>query len=345
MDEEDFNPFLDESHNTDLQQVRRQMEEEDQLSVEPPPIPQESAEGPVLDMPEAVNTEVETPIEKLGKYRGFQGRSKFDDNWSVPPIRSTQIGDHRWSESQYSIYKQRFLTSFISQQCQPWINSGEDYVFVDMFGGLGMWTDRLTGDYCAGSPMCIYKALEDNNVTYKGLVFEKDPKRAADLKNILYNKRDNIEVLNFDNRNCRTACSERGYDPALLYFDYTKQADSEHIRELTTAFPRSDVLIHYNAGAFKRAINSPLCDKERAHKGNAQYLTYLFNKRYWYINNWDELPHNKFNFVSIYGSNLAETSPLDEHNGSNDILHSYESERGAELRRKAQLSKSQLIEQ
>ena len=307
--DEDFNPFVttEEEQNVDLQQVRRQMDDEI-----------------VVEMPDAV---VETPYEKLGKYRGFQGRSKFGDDWTVPPVRSVQLGDKRWSESQYSIYKQRFLTSFINRQCQPWVNSSQEYIFVDMFGGLGMWTDRFTGDYCAGSPLCIYEALEQNNIDYKGLVFEKDANRASDLKHMLYNKRSNIEVCEVDNAECYAICEGRGYEPSLLYFDYTKQADSDHIANLTRAFPRSDVLIHYSANTYKRTAGSPHCDQLKVHKGNAQYLTYLFNRRYWYINNWDEMPHNKHNFVAIYGSQLADTSPLDENHGDNDILFSYESER------------------
>jgi three-Cys-motif partner protein len=223
-------------------------------------------------------------------------------------------------------------------------------MFIDMFGGLGMWADKFTGEVCAGSPLCIYNTLEEENINYRGIVFEKDSSRAQDLTDILYNKRDNITVYNRDNRECLPTIREmedesNPIQPALLYFDYTRQADSDHIKSLCRQFPQSDVLIHYSSTAFKRAINCGKCDKAKAHKGNAQYLTYLFGRRYWYINNWDELPHNKFNFVSIYGTNVRSASILPEYGGFDNILHPYDSQRGHELRRKAELTNKEIKEQ
>ena len=323
--------------DNDMQQIRRRMDDDagsdTYVSDE-----EDTAPTAVIDTPDAIR-------QKLGKYKGFQGRAK--SLW-----RGEIHGDHRWSESQYSFYKQRFLSSFIEQQSLPWQNSSsEPYVFMDMFGGLGMWADRFTGEFCAGSPLCIYDALERNGVDYRGLVFEQDPNRAHDLQEILYNRRDNITVYNRDNREAYEVFEERFIDssqtdePSLLYFDYTRQANSDHIKEIAQRFPRTDMLIHYSSTAFKRAINSSKCCRTKAHKGNAQYLTYLFNKRYWYINNWDDIPHNKFNFVSIYGTNVRSESILPEHGDTEDILYSYDSPRGQDLRRKAELTKKQINQQ
>jgi three-Cys-motif partner protein len=321
------------------QQIRRWMDDEAENMT--PPEPGQNPLGGseeddiiAVESPEAVRT-------KLGKYKGFQGRSRR-------LFLGNKFGDHRWSESQYSINKQKLLTEFISQQCQSWKNCRQPYVFIDMFGGLGMWADKFTGEVCAGSPLCIYNTLESEEVNYYGLVFEKDKNRAADLREILYNRRDNITVYNQDNKDCIDVFKSRFEEddaeltPALLYFDYTKLADSRHIREITTQFPRSDVLIHYNATAFKRAINSPKCDETKAHRGNAQYLTYLFGRRYWYINNWNEIPYNKHNFVTIYGTNVRSTSPLPEYGGFDNILYPYDSPSGHLLRSAAELTKSQL---
>lgn len=301
----------------DMTQLRRRIEED----------------VPVVEAADVVRT-------KLGKYKGFQGRARRT-------FGGAKFGDHRWSESQYSVYKQSFLRDFITQQCQPWKECDEPYVFVDMFGGLGMWADKFTGEICAGSPICIYDALEQEGINYTGMVFEKDSNRATDLQEILYNRRENITVYNEDNRECVRLFRERFENtpnarPSLLYFDYTRLADSNHIQSLTTQFPQSDVLIHYSSTAFKRAINCSKCDKAKAHRGNAQYLTYLFGRRYWYINNWDDLPHNKFNFVSIYGTNVRSSSILPEYNGLDNILYPYDSTQGHELRRKAELTTNQI---
>ena len=358
------------------------------ISLELPPPPNEieiSEEEVTDDVVVNIEDAVKSPIEKAGKYRGFQGRAKRKG--------SAYSAEHRWSESQYSIYKQLFLIDFIAAQSEAWHNSAppddartttdveEDfnpfidtptppsyppgmldriYTFVDMFGGLGMWADKHTGQTCAGSPICIYNTLEEYRVEYYGMVFEQNRKRADDLKNILYNRRQRVDVFNEDNRHFCKEYNDRlqpnqisWASPSLLYLDYTRQANSTHIRELTTSMPQSDVLIHYNAGAFKRAINSPLCDKQKAHEGNAQYLTYLFNRKYWFINNWDILPHNKCNFVAIYGTNKSPDSILTPENYARltnnaaprsepNILYPYDSIRGRSLRLKAHLSKEQM---
>ncbi len=326
--------------NNDLAQLRRRMEDE---TVPEPEDNRGSDWNPFIDTPEDDVIAVESPDAvrtQLGKYKGFQGRSRR-------LFGGAKFGDHRWSESQYSTSKQRFLRAFIKEQCQPWKNLPDEYVFIDMFGGLGMWADKFTGDVCAGSPLCIYSTLESEEISYTGMVFEKDKNRAEDLKKILYNRREDISVYNKDNRECVDVFKERfpgnaNIQPALLYFDYTRQADSDHIKSITRQFPRSDILIHYSSTAFKRAINSPKCDKAKAHKGNAQYLTYLFGRRYWYINNWDEIRHNKFNFVSIYGSNVRSSSILPDDMETEDVLYPYDSFRGQELRRKSELTKREI---
>lgn len=353
--------------NTDLRQeidilendmgpLRRRMEEDSNQNSVSQDIVLDPPVHATLDIPfmEDEPSENELVVEaadavrkKLGKYKGFQGRARRI-------YSGEKFGDHRWSESQYSVHKQSFLREFIKEQCQPWKDSSSPYIFIDMFGGLGLWADKFTGQVCAGSPLCIYDTLETEGVNYSGMVFEKDKNRAEDLSEILYNKRDNITVFNQDNLNCVDVFNNRyqpsNYEtngnprvsPSLLYFDYTRQADSDHIRSLTRQFPQTDVLIHYSATAFKRAINCGKCDKAKAHRGNAQYLTYLFGRRYWYINNWDEIPHNKFNFVSIYGTNVRSASILPEYGGNENILYPYASPRGHELRSKAELTKKEI---
>ena len=125
--------------NNDMVQLRRRMEE---TPIPPVQGPIGSNWNPFIDTPEddVVAVESHDAVRtQLGKYKGFQGRSRR-------LFRGPKFGDHRWSESQYSTYKQRFLRAFIQEQCQPWKNLPDEYVFVDMFGGLGMWADKFTGE-------------------------------------------------------------------------------------------------------------------------------------------------------------------------------------------------------
>ena len=132
MTEEEIEHRQMSDANNDLAQLRRRMEDdtipepEDNRGSDWNPFIETSSEEDVV----AVESH-DAVREKLGKYKGFQGRSRR-------LFGGRQFGDHRWSESQYSTYKQRFLRAFIKEQCQPWKNLPDEYVFIDMFGGLGM---------------------------------------------------------------------------------------------------------------------------------------------------------------------------------------------------------------
>ena len=121
----------------------------------------------------------------MSKQPYFQGRHV---------VRRNDDGSIDYCESSYSLSKQEFLQEFVRNHATA-MAAGECYIFVDCHGGLGNWRDKLTNQYCNGSPVVFYTTLEEMSVPDRGLVFEIDTARSEHLVAILYNQRIQNLVL------------------------------------------------------------------------------------------------------------------------------------------------------
>ena len=109
-------------------------------------------------------------------------------------------------ESKYSRYKQAFLSKFIENHIRALggaasFEEDRPYIFMDLYGGLGLYRDRSDDTMCAGSPILFYTKLDEAGIPYKGLVYEKNETRAEALTSSLYHVKDDVTVINDDNVN------------------------------------------------------------------------------------------------------------------------------------------------
>ncbi len=311
MDEEqttsncDFNPFIEDAEEVQTEVTNDQPQETQQL---------------VVDQPEAVEERKTHPKFTFG------GEELKEDKVVY--------------ESKYSRYKQAFLTQFIRRHIQvlggPQSFSEErPYIFMDLYGGLGLYRDRSDDTLCAGSPILFYTKLEEAAVRYKGLVYEKNEARAEALTSSLYHVKDNVTVINDDNTNfvdgfknalqgTRWADVHNGSFSddyvqrrereirGLIYLDHTGCCDVQKIVDVCKR-SHMDVLIHHGNTIVKRcegrAKNGDKWDG-KSITSSAISNTHKFARRYWYTSDHQEAPFNKQQFNFLYGSNVHNQSPM-----------------------------------
>ena len=244
-----------------------------------------------------------------------------------------------YCESSYSLSKQAFLQEYIRNHGTA-MATGETYTFVDCHGGLGNWRDRVTNQYCNGSPVIFYRTLQAMGLPYRGLVFELEEDRCAQLQSNLYYEQENISVYNEDNCNAPDRLREIMHeqqrdrfgdsvitlsDPYMygtIYYDYTGWPK---VSEISCAAESSslDLLVHFSTSWWK-ALSE---EKRRARLDNQlfQNLDEL-NRRYWYVSDPTRGTNNKFNFTFLHGSNIHNQSihshlvPIDSDEGQRRLI-------------------------
>ena len=282
-------------------------------------IPEDSDAEAVIDQPEIVETRKTHPKHTFG------GESKTKD-----------VG----YESKYSRYKQAFLKRFINEHISlcggvSTFSNEKPYIFMDMYGGLGLYRDRDSGNFCAGSPILFYTELEEAQVPYKGIVYEKNRNRAESLKSSLYHVKEDISVINEDNANfyegfkeCLAGTSWEGLYAegrwsedyvttqerqirGLVYLDFTGCCD---VDKIVSVCHRShmDVLIHHSNTPVKRCEGRGGKWDGKSVTSSAISNTHKFSRRHWYTSDHQQAPCNKQQFNFLYGSNLQNTSPIAE---------------------------------
>jgi hypothetical protein len=218
----------------------------------------------------------------------------------------------------------------------------EEFVFVDSHGGLGFWRNRA-GERCLGSPVAIYRNLENEGVRYRGFVFEKnvarhkkleshlsfsqfpvtchpvDNKFAPDILHHVYNSENGLVVEENNGESITREIS------GLINYDCDGHGSASEIEQLTRN-NRLDVLIHCCSG--KRSMYrhcvanpefNPFLDTDPEdrpsyhHNADHNIISQIdsFHRPYWYIGNPTLHNHNKFQFVFLFGT----YTPLENYSG------------------------------
>jgi len=288
--------------------------------IEPAPDIQEESERVVLDLPAADDS-----FSGIPSSISFAGESRQEDS------------DNPSYETKYSRYKQAFLKKFLGNHIQMSgnVNAFSDdnpYFFIDMYGGLGLYRDRSDGELCAGSPILFYTELDEASVPYRGLVYEKNKKRAESLRSSLYHRKDTVKVINDDNRNfldgLRGSLANTRYETAfygtydhsstqlrymrgLIYLDFTGCCDVSKIVDVCLN-SHLDVLIHHGNTPVKRCEGRGGKWDGKSISGSAISNTHKFQRRHWFTSNHLSAPCNKQQFNFLYGSNNQNASPISE---------------------------------
>jgi hypothetical protein len=284
-----------------------------------PPVDEENVAEVAIDQPEIVET------RKTHPRHTFSGEG---------------LKDAGAYESKYSRYKQAFLKNFINKHIDRAggeITFAEDrpYIFIDMYGGLGLYRDRDDGEICAGSPILFYTELEEAGIPYKGLVYEKNANRANSLKGSLYHIKENVSVIHDDNANffngfkqCLVntrwdglhdegrwnedyVTAQQRQIRGLVYLDFTGCCDVDKIVNVCHK-SHMDVLIHHGNTPVKRCEGRGGQWDGKSLTASAISNTHRFSRRYWYTSNHQSAPCNKQQFNFLYGTNTERTSPFME---------------------------------
>lgn len=266
------------------------------------------------------------------------------------PVSTSFAGDSRKEsshepsyETKYSRYKQAFLKKFLTNHIRMQggahaFNPDNPYFFIDMYGGLGLYRDRSDGELCAGSPILFYTELEEAGVPYRGIVYEKNAKRAESLKSSLYHQKDNVKVFHEDNEKffdglqqsvegtCYRHAFNGTYDHAttqlrymrgLVYLDFTGCCDVDKIVDVCLN-SHLDVLIHHGNTPVKRCEGRGGQWDGKSISGSAISNTHRFQRRHWFTSNHLNAPCNKQQFNFLFGSNKQNQSPIREEAGEFD---------------------------
>ena len=259
------------------------------------------------------------------------------------------------SFSRYSVYKSTVMTQMvrylarrhITQLITENVQKHSDFIFVDSHGGLGFWRNKK-GERCLGSPVAIYRTLEDEGLSYRGFVFEKnvarhkkleshlsfsqfpvtchpvDNKYAPDILRHVYNS-DNGFII--EEENGSSVSKELS---GLINYDCDGHGSASEVEQLTRN-NRLDVLIHCCSG--KRSMYrhcsanpdfNPFLETDTGEKPKYNHnLDHdvianidSLHRPYWYIGDPTLHTHNKFQFAFLFGT----YTPLENYSGYTDTI-------------------------
>ena len=233
------------------------------------------------------------------------------------------------SYSEYSFHKQNIVRSVvehISSRHTELVSEGlrfDEFVFVDAHGGLGMWRNNA-GKRCLGSPVVIYKTLEQQGVSYRGFVFEKNEARCERLEAHTSFSMWPVECYNMDNCNAPNLLANH-YGHAsyisrhdgnvelggLIYYDCDGVGSASEVEQLTRD-NRLDVLLHFSTGkrAIYRQARNP-DDDSFTLNADSNVIGHLseYHRPYWYIGDPWAGYDNKFNFTFLFGTHSPVMLP------------------------------------
>ena len=222
-------------------------------------------------------------------------------------VGGTYVPVSGFSVSSFS--KQEKLHRFVIAHARSVGETSEErpYIFVDTHGGLGLWKSKQARA-CLGSPILIHRVLDQHNIRFRGLVFEKKTALYEQLRVCCaFAKTGEVHVYNMDNSRASAVLQQWADEdqvslndlPGLIYQDYEGGASVQQVQHLVQG-NNMDILVHFGTKGTKRTR----CRKNVRLSADLDLLSFVpeINRSNWFITE----KSGRHGFVFLHGSNTSE---------------------------------------
>jgi len=214
-----------------------------------------------------------------------------------------------------SFAKQEKLHKFVIAHARAAGETSEErpYIFLDTHGGLGLWKSKQARA-CLGSPILIHRVLDQHNIRFRGLVFEKKTSLYEQLKVCCaFAKTGEVHVYNMDNSRASSVLQQWADEdqvplnelPGLIYQDYEGGASVQQVQHLVQG-NNMDILVHFGTRGTKRTR----CRADVRLSADLDLLSFVpeIDRRNWFITE----KAGFHGFVFLHGSNTSEVPLTDD---------------------------------